>query len=232
MKYTSDKSWDRIEYLNDQAYGEITVEQNGKEVNSFNNIYNVMYGDKDSIPENVSMPESSDITRELKMRKFVEDQLLHTIAPILYNTVYESFRSSVRFVEMSPKYKDSNLKYPMILVSTFAMFIIGKMIKSKYSFTNTELKFKDICKQWARNLPECDSPKNSLKFGRYCFMSGTDEPGIADIEAFSLLLVAENTEIIEVLQETPALNWFNKMKRYYVKKTGITPEDGVMLMSL
>merc|ERR1711997_185353 len=105
---SKDQTVSRLKFLLDKCYPEYeqTTDPQTREVKlknpivDFANVRMVMRDEMD--PED--MPSNKELRTEERWRQWVQDKLLHTIAPNLYRNYGESIASTKHFIGISPKF--------------------------------------------------------------------------------------------------------------------------------
>jgi microsomal prostaglandin-E synthase 2 len=225
---SKEKSVNRLKFLFDKCYPEIelthdlvTGEPLKKPVKDYANVRMVM---RDQI-EIEDLPSNKDLKREQRWRQWVQDKLLHAIAPNLYRNYGESIASTKHYISISPKFGNTWTGTTINYVGGPAMYHIGQIIvrRHKNILTNNDprIDLYKFCDEWVAGLPN----KNG-------FMSGKDEPNIADLEAFGTLAMLEGTPVFpDMIAHTSIKKWYNKMRKTVGDKQSTNVDEGCFIQA-
>jgi len=207
---SKDQSVARLKFLLDKCYPEYEITHDAKTgeplkspTTDFMNVRMVMRDEQ--APED--MPSNKEMRKEERWRQWVQDKLLHTIAPNLYRNYSESIASTKHFIGISPKFGGTWTGTTINYVGGPAMYHIGQIIVKRHKDILTSKDPRGdlykYCDEWVASLPN----KNG-------FMSGKAEPNLADLEAFGTLAMLEGTPVFpDMIANTKISKWYNLMRK-------------------
>jgi len=224
FRIAADKSPEYLHHLADQCYAEYertedahTGEPLNKPEIDFRNVYYVMYsGSEDSY----HAPSKKTTQDMIKWRTWIQDKLLHTIAPNLYPNMSEAITSTKHFTSISPRFAGTWSGTSVNYIGGPAMKFIGDMIKKKYNISKDPRDdLYKYCNEWVKNLPASG------------FMSDRAEPGIADLEAFGVLVILEGTQAYrDMMMNCEIGDWYMRVRTAIAAKQQIKPSDDCFLV--
>ncbi|KAF5290654.1 hypothetical protein FQR65_LT01944 [Abscondita terminalis] len=142
---------------------------------------------------------------ERKWRRWADDVLVHTLSPNVYRNKEEALQAFYWFSEAGEweKHFPTWERYLMIYVGAFAMWMIGKRLKSKYNLKdNVRISLYDECNYFAK----------AIKAKGTQFMGG-DRPNLADLAVYGILTSIEGCLAFQdLLQHSKIKNWYFLMK--------------------
>merc|ERR1711879_954266 len=227
---SKDHTVDRLKFLFDKCYAEteITIDPKTGEslktpIQDFINVRMVMRDQQEA----EDYPTKSELRNEEKWRQWVQDKLLHTIAPNLYRNYVESIASTKHFIGISPKYGNTWTGTTINYVGGPAMYHIGQIIVKRHKDILTS-SAKDprqdlyrFCDEWVGNLPKKDG-----------FMSGKSEPNLADLEAFGTLAMLEGTPVFpDMIANTKIKRWYYLMRETVGNRQTVKPSSGCFIQT-
>lgn len=178
----------------------------------FHNMLNVMY--EDTPIQN--RPTKEQIADQMKWREWIEDRFLHVIAPNLYRNFSDSHYNTKHYVDISEKFAGTWSGTVIVKAGSLAMKFIGGKVHKRYNVSeNPREDLYKYCDQWVAALPKSNDPDQVQ------FMSGTETPGLHDIELFGLISILEGTRVFPDIQEnTKIMPWYNKMRNLILSRSG------------
>jgi len=245
LRVSQDYSVEKLEFLLDTCYGQYERELPGKpgekakfEI-AFSNVRNVMY--LDSSPETgepirytqdkqmnssiVDRPSKDQIRQQVKWRDWIEDHFLHSIAPNLYISYSDSIANTQHYINISPTFSKGFGGKSIVYTGGPVMKIIGGIVAKRYGITDPRAHLYEKARHWMANI---NSKENvaSKKYPGLKFISGTEEPMIADLEMFGLCSILEGTRVYpDLMENVPELEkWYLAMRQIISDKCG-QPQD-------
>jgi microsomal prostaglandin-E synthase 2 len=197
------------EYLNETAAESMTDQSKGPTFqHGFYNILNIMY--EENSLDKKERPEKNDILKQMKWREWIENDFLHTIAPNLYINYSDSRFNTGPYVNISEKFGNTWSGTAITQIGAPVMKLIGDKVAKKYGYSNNpRFHMYNAVNHWADSIPQSG------------FMSGNNQPGIADLEMFGLLTILEGTKVFPDLEDnTRIMIWYKKMREVVSQKCG------------
>jgi len=150
-------------------------------------------------------------------RKFVQDGILHTVAPNIYPSIHLSIKNSFVFQDRSERFKDSTTGYVISVVGGFIMYFIAYFCifrNWRESPEQTRVEYLDC--QVRKFLDH----RNGERF------IGGDFPSVADVEAYGVVNLTEDTSAFPEYEKHPEfLQWYKSVERYVLTHQGMKSSD-------
>lgn len=147
-----------------------------------------------------STPASST---ELEWLKWLDDKLIHLIAPNIYRTWSESLQT-FNYITDHSKFSTWD-RFSIRYTGAAAMYAIGKRLKKKYDIQDERKEIHEAINTWMKAITK----------GGSGFIDGAKKPGIVDLSVYGVLKAIQNfdtfTELTE--QSKDFEQWFNNMTR-------------------
>ncbi|OQV15603.1 Prostaglandin E synthase 2 [Hypsibius exemplaris] len=180
-----------------QFYPEHTVTTDGKEKKDFANKYYVMY------EKELGADRSVSIKNETKWRQWVDETLVHTLAPNIYQSPSEAVRTFKYLADAGDWEKIfPSWQVPVVIyVGASMMYVIGKRLKKRYGLKdNVRISMYEACDDWVRAVG--DQP----------YLGGA-QPNLADLATYGVLSAIEGCDaFVDLAKNTKILPWFKRMK--------------------
>lgn len=133
---------------------------------------------------------------------WLDDHLIHLIAPNIYRSPGESLQTFNYIAEKSKFswWERATIKY----TGAAAMYMIGKRLKKKYDLNDVRLAMHDAVSQWMAALREGGSD----------YLDGRKEPGVADLSVYGVLKALQTFDTFSDLrkQNEEFARWFDRMQ--------------------
>lgn len=142
--------------------------------------------------------------REMKWRKWVDDEFVHFLSPNIYRTPKEALAAFHYVSEVG----DWENIFPawqrlcVIYIGAFAMFFVGKLIAQRYGLdADVRVSLYDGCRRWLRAI------------GTKPFNGGT-EPDLSDLAVYGVLNSIEGCEAFrDAMEAVPKMaDWYNRVQ--------------------
>lgn len=146
---------------------------------------------------------SERIKKEAWWRRWVDETLVHTLSPNIYQSPGEAIRT-FKYLSEAGEW-DKNFpawQVPlMIYAGAISMYVIGKRLKKRHQLKDdVRISLYDACDEWVRAVGD----KKYL---------GGDQPNLADLATYGVLSAIEGCDAFgDVQMHTRILPWFNRMK--------------------
>lgn len=184
--------------LEDQTYRKVPIALvDGKQINGSNAVIEAVgsaIGELGSIPESMS-------EKERQWMGWLDDTLIHLIAPNIYRTAGESLQTFEYIAENAKfsSWQRTSIKYS----GAAAMYFVGKKLKKKYEIGDERQEIKDALKDWI----------SAVKGEKGDFLGG-GQPGVVDLSVYGVLKAISTFDTFnEVVAQNDELHdWFNKVK--------------------
>lgn len=178
-------------------------QKNGKIKYEYPNRYFLMYGDS-----KLDRPKSL-IASERKMRKWVDETLVHSLSPNIYRTPSEALQAFKYFSQVGEWEKNFSYTERMIViyVGAVAMYFVGKILKRRHQLQdNVRLSLYEACDEWVRTV------------GKENTFFGGDQPNLADISVYGVLTAIEGCDAFQdVLKNTKIKTWYYATKKCVIE---------------
>jgi len=150
-------------------------------------------------------------------RKFVQDGILHTVAPNIYPSISLSIKNSFVFQDRSERFKDTTTGYLISVFGGFLMYFIAYFcIFRTWRESPEQTKVQYLDSQVRKFL-------DHRKGERFI---GGDFPSVADVEAYGVVNLTENTSAFPEYEKHPEfLQWYKSVERYVVTHQGMKSSD-------
>jgi len=137
-------------------------------------------------------------------RLFVDDKLLHTVAPNIYENHFTSRVNLHIYQAQSPKYRDTWSGWAIAEISAPIMWLIGGMVFKKYREHEDQTPRQYL-------YSACD--QFIARKGEDRFLGG-DWPNTADLEAYGLFTTFNGTEVMDDLRDHKPIffQWFTSVQ--------------------
>lgn len=155
------------------------------------------------VGELVDDAESMPTEMERQWLGWLDDKLIHLIAPNIYRTARESLQT---FEYIADNAKFSVWQRETIRYSgAAAMYFIGRKLKKKYEIEDERTAITEALREWT----------DAIKKGGGKFLDGRERPGVADISVYGVLKAIERFDTFkQVRQENEELGeWFDRTKQ-------------------
>jgi len=189
------------------CYPTIKYVDEGVEKTEIQNKYFLMY--------NEAKVERSkeDIVEERKWRKWVDDELVHSLSPNVYRTPAEALAAFQWFDQVGgwERVFSSWERYLVIYFGAFVMWLLSKRLKKRHNLKDdVRQSLYDQCNHWMKTI----SRKGS-KF------QGGSSPNLADLAAFGVLTAIEGCDAWQEARENTKIGvWFDDMKTAVKERQG------------
>ncbi|GFN73506.1 prostaglandin e synthase 2 [Plakobranchus ocellatus] len=207
--YLSDRSTSLDKYA--MFYPCYTEVISGKKKYDFPNKYFIMYQETKDI--GTSPKERSE---ERKWRRWADDHLVHMLSPNAYRTTREALQAFHYFSYVGEWEKNFSFfeRQVVIYAGAFVMYIMGKILKSKYSLKDdVRQSLYDACNEWVK----------TVKHGKQPFFGGV-QPNLADLAVYGVLNSIEGcTAFEDTLKNTNIGPWYNRTKAAIQQHQGSHP---------
>lgn len=145
--------------------------------------------------------------------KWLDDRLIHLIAPNIYRTWSESLQT-FEYIADNAKFSTwqrASIKYS----GATAMYFVGRRLKKKYDITNEREEMHSAIMEWT----------DAIRNNEGTFMGG-DQPGVVDLSVYGVLKAIENFDTFQELvdRNVELGGWFERM-RGVVGKPSVTERD-------
>ena len=143
------------------------------------------------------------LRKEAWWRRWVDETLVHTLSPNIYQSPGEAIRT-FKYLSEAGEW-DKNFpawQVPlMIYAGAISMYVIGKRLKKRHQLKDdVRISLYDACDEWVRAVGD----KKYL---------GGDQPNLADLATYGVLSAIEGCDAFgDVQMHTRILPWFNRMK--------------------
>lgn len=138
---------------------------------------------------------------EQKWLKWVDDHLIHLIAPNIYKTPGESLQTFNYITEKSKfsAWERASIRY----TGAAAMYMIGKRLKKKYGIEDARESIHDAVDKWMKAVSE----------GGSGFLEGRKTPGVADLSVYGVLKAIKTFDTFGEIREKNQefAEWFDRM---------------------
>jgi len=146
-----------------------------------------------------------DIVEERKWRRWVDDELVHSLSPNVYRTPGEALAAFQWFDEVGRWREVFSVweRYLVIYLGASVMWLLGKRLKKRHNLKDdVRQSLYDQCNHWTKCLSKKGTP----------FMGGS-QPNLSDLAVFGVLTAVEGCEaFLDARRETKIGVWFDRMK--------------------
>lgn len=153
-----------------------------------------------------SLVETGDKTRASDLEKrwlgWLDDHLIHLIAPNIYRTPGESLQT---FNYIAEKGNFSSLQRSTIrYIGAAAMYVIGKRLKKKYNVADEREAIHGAVAEWMGGVRDTGG----------VFLNGGDRPGVADLSVYGVLKAISTFDTFADIRtrNEEFAQWFDRMK--------------------
>jgi len=189
------------------CYPTIKYIDDGVEKSEIQNKYFLMFN------ETKVSRTKEDIVEERRWRRWVDDELVHSLSPNVYRTpsealaAFEWFDKVGRWEEVFSVWE----RYLVIYMGASVMWLLGKRLKKRHNLKDdVRQSFYDQCNHWMKAISRKGTP----------FMGG-EKPNLSDLAVFGVLNAVEGCEAFsDARRETKIGLWFDKMKNVVELKEG------------
>lgn len=133
--------------------------------------------------------------------QWLDDKLIHLIAPNIYRTPTESLQTFEYIAEHGnfTTFQRSTIRY----TGAAAMYFIGKKLKKKYDVNDAREEIHSAVREWTTAIT-----KNGGKF------LGGDKPGMADLSIYGVLRAIETFDTFREIRERNSElgDWFDRTR--------------------
>ncbi|KAF5299666.1 hypothetical protein FQA39_LY11461 [Lamprigera yunnana] len=182
------------------------IDENGSSKSEVMNKYFLMLDQKNTT-------DSKEVLEERKWRKWTDDILVHTLSPNVYRTREEALQAFNWFSEVGEweKHFPTWERYLIIYVGAFAMWMIGKRLKTRH-------QLKDDVR--TSLYDECDRFVKAIRSKGTTFLGGS-QPNLADLSVYGILNSIEGCIAFQdLLSNTNIKDWYFSMKAAVRKHQG------------
>jgi len=145
-------------------------------------------------------------------RKFVQDGLLHTVAPNIYPSISLSIKNSFEFQSRSEKFKDNLMGYLISIIGGFIMYFVSLSLLKK---------FRENPDQTASQYLDSQVEKFLAEKGDAQFLGG-DRCSVGDVEAWGVINLTEGTTAFAEYEKHPELmQWYYAVQRHVMTHQGM-----------
>lgn len=146
--------------------------------------------------------EAEMMDEERTWIKWVDDYLIHLLAPNIYRSPSESLQTF--------EYIADNAKFSMWQRSSItysgaaAMYLIGRRLKKKYKIDDEREAIFEAMERWMAAVEKSGGK----------FLSGKDEPGVADLTVYGVLKAIQKFDTFADIRANNAslAEWFDRTK--------------------
>jgi len=189
------------------CYPTIRYMEEGVEKAEIQNKYFLMYNNS-----NVSRTKQ-DIVEERRWRRWVDDELVHTLSPNVYRTPGEALEAFHWFDKVGgwAELFSTWERYLVIYLGATVMWGLGKKLKKRHNLKeDVRQSFYDQCNHWLKGISKKGTP----------FMGG-EQPNLSDLAVFGVLTAIEGCEAFsDARKETKIGTWFDNMKKVVADREG------------
>jgi len=154
-----------------------------------------------------------DIVDERKWRKWVDDELVHSLSPNVYRSPSEALAAFQWFDKVGgwENVFSTWERYLVIYFGAFVMWALSKRLKKRHNLKDdVRQSLYDQCNHWLKNLS-----KKGTKF------HGGSSPNLADLAVFGVLTAIEGCEAWQDARENTKIGvWFDDMKAAVREREG------------
>ena len=189
------------------CYPTIKYVDDGVEKSEIQNKYFLMYN------EAKVQRSKEDIVEERKWRKWVDEELVHSLSPNVYRTPSEALAAFQWFSKVGcwedifPAW-ERNL---VIYMGAGVMWLLSKRLKKRHNLKDdVRQSLYDQCNFWMKTLSKKGTP----------FLGGSS-PNLADLAVFGALTAVEGCEAFQDARNNTKIgDWFDGMKAAVTKREG------------
>jgi len=189
------------------CYPTIKYIEDGTEKSEIQNKYFLMFN------ETKVSRTKEDIVEERRWRRWVDDELVHSLSPNVYRTPSEAlaafqwFDKVGRWEEVFSTWE----RYLVIYFGASVMWLLSKRLKKRHNLKDdVRQSLFDQCNFWLKSINKKGTP----------FMGG-EKPNLADLAVFGVLTAVEGCEAFsDARRETKIGTWFDKMKEVVTQREG------------
>lgn len=138
---------------------------------------------------------------ERRWVQWLDDTLIHLIAPNIYRTIGESLQT-FQYITENAKFsawQKGTIRYS----GAAAMYMVGRKMKRKYGIADERQAFVDALKEWTNAIEE--------QGGKFL---GGSKPGMADLSVYGVLKAIQAFDTFTELRQRNVRfgEWFDRMK--------------------
>jgi len=154
-----------------------------------------------------------DIVEERKWRKWVDDELVHSLSPNVYRTPAEALAAFQWFDKVGgwERVFSSWERYLVVYFGAFVMWLLSKRLKKRHNLKDdVRQSLYDQCNHWMKTLS-----RKGTKF------LGGSSPNLADLAAFGVLTAIEGCDAWQDARANTKIGvWFDDMKSAVKERQG------------
>jgi len=193
------------------CYPSIRYVDDGVEKSEVQNRYFLMFN------EAKVQRSKEDIVEERKWRKWVDEELVHSLSPNVYRTPSEALAAFQWFSEVG-RWEEIFSPWERYLVIYFGaavMWLLSKRLKKRHNLKDdVRQSFYDQCNFWLKTL----NKKGTT------FLGGSS-PNLADLAVYGALTAVEGCEAFQDARDNTKIGvWFDQMK------TAVKNREGASLL--
>jgi len=181
------------------CYPTIRYMDDGVEKSEIQNKYFLMFN------ETKVARTKEDIVEERRWRRWVDDDLVHSLSPNVYRTPGEALAAFQWFSKVGcwEDLFSAWERYLVIYLGASVMWLLGKKLKKRHNLKDdVRQSLYDQCNHWMKAISKKGTP----------FMGG-EQPNLADLAVFGVLTAVEGCEAFsDARRETKIGAWFDRMK--------------------
>jgi len=189
------------------CYPTIKYVDDGVEKSEIQNKYFLMYN------EAKVQRSKEDIVEERKWRKWVDEELVHSLSPNVYRTPTEALAAFQWFSKVGCWEEifsawERNL---VIYMGAGVMWLLSKRLKKRHNLKDdVRQSLYDQCNFWMKTLSKKGTP----------FLGGAS-PNLADLAVYGALTAVEGCEAFQDARDNTKIGeWFDSMKAAVKKREG------------
>lgn len=138
---------------------------------------------------------------ERRWVQWLDDTLIHLIAPNIYRTIGESLQT-FQYITENAKFsawQKGTIRYS----GAAAMYMVGRKMKRKYGIADERQAFVDALEEWTNAIEE--------QGGKFL---GGSKPGMADLSVYGVLKAIQAFDTFTELRQRNVRfgEWFDRMK--------------------
>lgn len=134
---------------------------------------------------------------------WLDNHLIHLIAPNIYRTPSESLQTFNYIADKSKfsAWQRATIRY----TGAAAMYMIGKRLKKKYDIKDEREAIHEAVKDWMQ----------AIRKGGSMYLDGKKEPGVADLSVYGVLKAIETFDTFAEVRERNEefAQWFDRTKQ-------------------
>lgn len=189
------------------CYPTIKYQDEGVERTEIQNKYFLMYN------EAKVQRTKEDIVEERRWRKWVDDDLVHSLSPNVYRTPSEALAAFQWFSQVGnwEEIFSAWERYLVVYFGAFVMWILSKRLKKRHNLKDdVRQSLYDQCNFWLKTLN-----KKGTKF------MGGSSPNLSDLAVYGALTAIEGCEAFQDARSNTKIgDWFDSMKEAVANREG------------